>query len=446
MAQNQAPVPSPREVRKVAAASTIGSIIEWYDFALFGVAAGVVFNKLFFPDSDPLIGTMLAFAVNAIAFFIRPVGGVIFGHFGDRIGRRKVLAITLVIMGGSTTLIGLLPTHHQVGMLAPILLIIVRCVQGLGAGAEFSGAVIMIAEYAPEKRRGFYTSLPNMGVAIGLLSATGIFSLMLMLPEEALLSWGWRVPFLLSAAGVVLGLYIRLRLEETPEFAQLEKQETKATRIPALELLSTQGRAVVVGVLACFAESTTSYLAKTFVLAYIADSLGLSEQIGLTGVMLASAVSIATIPMFGHLGDLFGRRNVYLVGTIGVGILIMPFFLMLNSERPLLMVLAIILLYAFGVRAMSGTQGAFLSEMFDAKVRFSGVALSREISSPLAGGLAPLIATGLLAWTGSWWSVAAYVGAMSLISTLAVLIGPGTQRDTPNETSRHEGFPAQPAV
>ncbi|MBA2813887.1 MHS family MFS transporter [Streptomyces sp. KM273126] len=422
------PAPDARVIRKVALASTVGSIIEWYDFALFGVAAGVVFNKLFFPADDPLVGTMLAFAVNAVAFFIRPVGGVIFGHFGDRIGRRKVLAITLVIMGASTTLIGLLPTYEQIGVAAPVLLILVRCLQGLGAGAEFSGAVIMVAEYAPEKKRGLYTSLPNTGVAVGLLLATGLFTLVLQLPEAALLSWGWRIPFLISAVGVGIGLYIRLRLDETPEFAALQEKEDKPRRMPAMQLLQTQGRAVVVGILACFAESSTSYLAKTFVLAYVADQLGLSEQIGLTAVMVASAVSIATIPLFGHLGDRFGRRRVYLVGTVFVGLFVAPFFLLLNTKSSMLIVLAVVGLYALGVRAMSGTQGAYLSEMFKPDVRFSGVAFAREISSPLAGGVAPLIATALLAATGTWWSVAAYIAAMSVISAVAVIIGPGTPK------------------
>ncbi|MFD7713143.1 MFS transporter [Streptomyces sp. NPDC059786] len=419
------PAPDLKTVRKVALASTIGSVIEWYDFALFGVAAGVVFNKLFFPADDPLVGTMLAFAVNAVAFFIRPIGGVIFSHFGDRIGRRKVLAITLVIMGTSTVLIGTLPTYEQVGVAAPVLLILVRCLQGLGAGAEFSGAVIMVAEYAPEKRRGLYTSLPNTGVALGLLLATGVFSLVLQLPSAALLSWGWRIPFLISAVGVALGLYIRVRLDETPEFKALQQNQDKPQRIPAVKLLRTQGRAVIVGILACFAESSTSYLAKTFVLAYVADQLGLSEQIGLTGVMVASVVSVATIPLFGHLGDRLGRRRVYCMGAIAVGLFVVPFFLLLNTKSSVLIVLAIVMLYALGVRAMSGTQGAYLSEMFAPDVRFSGIAFAREISSPLAGGVAPLIATALLAATGTWWSVAAYIAAMSVISTVAVIIGPG---------------------
>ncbi len=410
---------------QVSAASVVGTVIEWYDFFIYGAAAAVVFNELFFPEFAPLAGTMAAFGTYAVGFFARPVGGIIFGNLGDKIGRKAILVITLMLMGVATTLMGLLPTYESVGILAPILLLLLRIMQGLGAGAEFGGAVVMAAEYSPARKRGLYASLPCTGVAIGLLLSSGVFAYFSSLPEEQFLSWGWRVPFLLSIVIVLVGLYIRLRVMETPVFSRVKETDTEV-ETPVLEVVRSQRRNLLVAIGARFSENGNSYIITTFALTYVAQELGLPDRVALTGVLISSALGIATIPLFGALSDRVGRRPVYLAGSAFLALFAFPFFWLLNTEVSVLIWLAIVLANSFGIYAMFSPQAAYFSELFDTRVRFSGIALAREISAPLAGGIAPFVATGLLLSTGSYWPIAVYMIALALITVVAVALGPET--------------------
>jgi MFS transporter, MHS family, shikimate and dehydroshikimate transport protein len=299
---------------QVIGASAIGTIMEWYDFFLYAAAAALVFPALFFPESEPLTGTLLAFGTYALGFFVRPVGGIIFGNLGDKIGRKTILIITLLLMGIATTLIGVLPTFNQLGLWAAILLLVLRILQGLGAGAEFGGAVIMAAEYSPQSKRGLYASLPCTGVAIGLLLSSGVFALFSSLPEEQFLAWGWRIPFLLSIVVVAVGLYIRLRILETPVFSQVKETNTEVG-MPIVEVVRSQPRNLLVAIGARFSENGNAYIIQTFTLTYVATQLGMSDNVALTGVLIAAAIGIFTIPLFGALSDRVGRRPVYMFGS-----------------------------------------------------------------------------------------------------------------------------------
>lgn len=412
-------------VKEVTLASIVGTVIEWYDFFIYAAAAAVVFNKLFFPESEPLTGTLLAFGTYALGFFARPVGGIVFGNYGDKIGRKAMLVVTLLLMGLATTLMGFLPTFASVGYLAPALLLLLRILQGLGAGAEFGGAVVMAAEYSPRGRRGLYASLPCTGVAIGLLLSSGIFALFSSLPEEQFLAWGWRIPFLLSIVIVGVGLYIRLRVMETPVFSRVKETDTEV-RLPIVEVARTQPKNLLVAIGARFSENGNSYLIQTFALTYVATQLGMSDNVALTGVLISSALGIFTIPLFGALSDRVGRKPVYMAGSVFLLLFAFPFFWMLNTEIPAVIWLAIVLANTVGVYAMFSPQAAYFSELFDTRVRYSGIALAREISAPFAGGIAPFIATFLLSRSGTYWPIALYMVVLAAITIVALYFGPET--------------------
>ena len=434
-------------IREVTLASIVGTIIEWYDFFIFAAAAALVFPALFFPESEPLTGTMFAFGTYALGFFARPVGGIIFGNYGDRIGRKAMLVVTLMLMGVATTLMGFLPTFDQVGYLAPVLLLLLRILQGLGAGAEFGGAVVMAAEYSPRGRRGLFASLPCTGVAIGLLLSSGIFTLFSSLPEDQFLAWGWRVPFLLSIIIVAVGLYIRLRVMETPVFSRVKETDTEV-RWPVVEVARTQPRNLLVAIGARFSENGNSYIIQTFTLTYVATQLGMSDNVALTGVLISSAIGIFTIPLFGVLSDRVGRRPVYMGGSVFLLLFAFPFFWMLNTEVPVLIWLAIILANSVGVYAMFSPQAAYFSELFDTRVRYSGIALAREISAPFAGGIAPFIATFLLSRSGTYWPIALYMVVLALITIVAIYFGPetlGREMSEEEVMERETVGPATPA-
>jgi metabolite-proton symporter len=408
-------------IARVVLASFIGTSIEWYDFFLYGTAAALVFNKLFFPTLDPFAGTMASFATYAVGFFARPLGGIVFGHYGDKIGRRSILVTTLLMMGLSTFLIGMLPTYDQIGALAPVALAALRVVQGLGVGGEWGGAVLLVVEHGHQSRRGFYASSAQVGVPAGLLLANGAFAAVAALPEEQFLSWGWRVPFLAGAVLLGLGLFIRLHILETPLFAQAQAQRTTSPR-PLVDLVRNYRRNLLLAMGARFAENACFYVFTVFIFVYASESRGFSRDTILMGVLLASALQLVSIPAFAALSDRLGRRPVYLAGALFVGLFAFPFFWLVDSGVPVLIWLALVLGLT-GISAMYGPQAAFFSELFGTNVRYSGASLGSQLAAPFAGGLAPLIATALLGWSGGQpWPVALYMIGMVLITFSSVFL------------------------
>jgi MHS family shikimate/dehydroshikimate transporter-like MFS transporter len=425
-------------IRQVATASFIGTTIEWYDFFLYGTAAALVFGQLFFPGEDPLIGTLLAFATYGVGFAARPFGGIVFGHFGDRVGRKSMLVLSLLIMGVATFIIGLLPTYQSIGILAPALLVLMRLLQGVGVGGEWGGAVLMATEHSPRGRRGFYGSWPQMGVPAGLLLSTGVFAIFSgVLPEEAFLAWGWRIPFLLSIVLVGVGLFIRLRLMETPAFTQVKETGTEA-RMPILDVLRTYPRNVLLAMGMRMAENGVFYILTAFVLTYITQQVGLSDQVGLTGVIIASCVGLAAIPFWGALSDRVGRRPVYLWGAVFSLVMAFPFFWLLDSGVAPLVWLAIVLGVNVGHNAMYGPQAAFFSELFGTRVRYSGASLGYQLASVLAGGFSPLIAVALLSAYGTYVPIAIYMTALCLITIVSVVLATETFQSDVEATQEEE--------
>ncbi|MFI9024588.1 MFS transporter [Streptomyces sp. NPDC053560] len=419
--------PSPAGLRRIVAASLIGTTVEWYDFFLYGSAAALVFNKLFFPDSDPLVGTLLSFLTYAVGFAARPVGALVFGHYGDRLGRKKLLVLSLLMMGGATFAIGLLPTHATVGSAAPLLLTLLRLVQGFALGGEWGGAVLLVSEHGDARRRGFWASWPQTGAPAGQLLATGVLAaLTALLPEAAFVSWGWRIPFLLSGVLVILGLWIRLSVDESPVFkaalaqaAARKGTESAAERLPLVAVLRHHWRDVLIAMGARMAENISYYVLTAFVLVYATEHSGLSQQIALNAVLIASALHFAVIPAWGALSDRVGRRPVYLVGALGVAAWAFPFFALVDSGNFGLLLLAVTVGLVFH-GAMYAPQAAFFAEMFATRMRYSGASIGAQFSSVAAGAPAPLIATALLADYGSPTPIALYVIAAAVLTLIAL--------------------------
>ncbi|HYT05757.1 MAG TPA: MFS transporter [Gemmatimonadales bacterium] len=416
------------EILKVATASLIGTSIEWYDFFLYNTAAALVFNKLFFPTFAPLAGTIAAFATYAVGFMARPIGGIVFGHYGDRLGRKTMLYLTLAIMGLATTAIGLLPTYTTIGIWAPILLVTLRLLQGLGIGGEWGGAVLMAVEHAPAHRRGFYGSWPQMGVAIGLLLSTLVFRSFSRYPEATFLAWAWRVPFLLSVVLLAVGLWIRHRLAESPLFDKLKSRRAEA-RMPVVEVFRHHTKPLLLATGARLAENGLFYIFTTFSLTYVATQLKLDRNIVLSGLLVASAVSLVTVPAWGAISDRLGRRPVYMFGAVAGGILAFPFFWLLETGQPAMIWLALVLAVSLGHDAMYAPQASFFAELFDTRVRYSGASLASQIGSVFSGGLSPLIATALLArFGGKSWPVSVYMLALVVITVISVWLARETHR------------------
>ncbi|MQA78452.1 MAG: MFS transporter [Streptosporangiales bacterium] len=426
-AQHQIPASTDsdiRRIRPVITASVVGTIIEWYDFFIYGTAAALVFGQLFFPATSSLAGTMAAFATYAVGFAVRPIGGAVFGHFGDRLGRKTILITTLIIMGVTTTVIGLLPTYAQIGIWAPVLLVLLRMAQGFGAGAEFAGAAIMAVEYSPAHRRGFFGSWPQIGVAIGLAASSGVFVLVGLLPEQDFESWGWRIPFLASSVVLLVGAWIRMRISETPVFREVQKEE-KVVRSPLAEVLRSQPKSFLAVLGMRFADNAVLYIPVAFTLTYLSEA-NMSSSVGLIGVLLAAAVQVVAIPMFGSLSDRVGRRLVYGGGAAAAAVVMVPYFLLLDTGNVWLIWLAIVLVGGLAYSAMAGSQPAFFSELFHPRVRYTGVAGARELGASV-GGVVPLAATALLAVYSTGLAVAALVIAMCVVTVASVVWAPETR-------------------
>lgn len=414
-------------VRQVVLASLIGTTIEWYDFFIYGTAAALVFNRLFFPNVDPVIGTLAAFATFGVGFLARPLGGIVFGHYGDKIGRKSMLVITLLIMGTATTLIGLLPTFETIGIWAPILLVTLRFLQGLAVGGEWGGAVLMAVEYSPEENRGFYGSWPQMGSPIGLFLSTVLFTAVAALPDEQFLAWGWRIPFLVSVVLVGVGLFIRLRIFETPAFSQVKESGTEA-RMPIIDVLKNGFSKVLLGAGIVFVTIGGFYVVVTFSLSYGTETLGIPRGVMLGGVLVAAISELITIPIFAALSDRVGRKPVCVWSAAVATLLAFPFFWTLGTKVLVLIWLAFAV-YAAVLGGVYGPGAAFIVEQFGTRVRYSGASLAYQLSGVLSGAFAPLIATALLAAAGgAVWPVALYLAGLSLVSLVSAYFARETYR------------------
>lgn len=438
--KSSAPTAPTSSLRRIVAASLVGTTVEWYDFFLYGSAAALVFNKLFFPDSDPLVGTLLSFLTYAVGFAARPIGALVFGHYGDRIGRKKLLVLSLMLMGGATFAIGLLPTHAAVGSLAPVLLTTLRLVQGFALGGEWGGAVLLVSEHGDAKRRGFWASWPQTGVPAGQLLATAVLAVLTAtLSDAAFLSWGWRVPFLLSGVLVVIGLWIRMAVDESPVFKEAQaraearkaeaaqgKGEHQVERMPLVAVLRYHWRDVLIAMGARMAENISFYVITAFILVYATQELKLSQQTALNALLIASAVHFAVIPAWGALSDRLGRRPVYLMGAVGTALWIFPFFSLLETKGFGAIVLAVTVgLVLHG--AMYAPQAAFFAELFATRLRYSGASIGAQFSSVAAGAPAPMIATALLAAYGTSTPISLYVIGAAVLTIVAVLCAKETR-------------------
>ncbi len=410
--------------KRVLSAGTIGTVLEWYDFNLYSTASALVFARLFFPGDDSVLGTLASFATFAVGFFFRPLGGVLLGNLGDRIGRRTVLMISLVLMGTATTLIGVLPTYGSIGFWAPVLLVILRAVQGMGAGAEYAGAIALTTEHSVERRRGLFGSIPAMGIGLGNIAATGILALVSSLSEEDFLYWGWRLPFLASLVVVGFGLIIRLRVPESEVFEATRKRGGIA-KVPMLKLVRTAPKPLFLSFLANIGPNVAGYVPSVFSLTYLTQQVHADKSIGLNALLVANTTGLVVTPIFGALCDRVNRRAVYLSGALFCALTSFPFFWLLDTGTALGVTMAILLMLTVGDGAMLGSQPALLAEAFPTQLRYSGVALSRELSAALIGGTAPLVATALYQAGGkSPWLVAIYMLVLYAVSGLgAALLG-----------------------
>src|SRR5579859_3075125 len=395
-----APAADTANIRRAVTAATIGTVIEWYDYALYGAASGLIINKLFFPQLSPVAGVLAAFATFAVGFFTRPLGGLIISHFGDKVGRKPALVFTVALMGLSTVAIGLLPDFNQIGIAAPILLMLLRLIQGFGAGAEYAGAVTLVSEYVPAERRGYYTAYLQSATIIGILFATFAFLATSYMPEDTLLSWGWRVPFMSSALLLLVALYIRNRLDETPEYvAAVERAEARhrTARVPVRELLANSPKEVLLGFLSVTGHNANAYLLNAFALSYMTNTLKMPRTDSLMAVIVATAAGIVATPILGAIADRVGHAKVYAFGAIFMVLFAFPLFALLDTGSALLATVGMGLAYAFGFGGMAGAQGAFLANLFPTRYRFSGIAFARELNSLLIAGPTPFIASALVA-------------------------------------------------
>lgn len=407
---------------KVLSASLIGSSIEWFDFFLYASVASVIFNKQFFVTNDPALSTMIAYFGLALSFFIRPFGGVVFAHIGDKVGRKRTLIITLTLMGAATVVIGLLPNYQQIGILAPILLLLCRLVQGLGIGGEWGGALLLATEYAPNNQKGFFGSVPQMGVTIGMvLGSLSFYLLTTLFNDQQFESFGWRIPFILSGFLVVFGLMIRKGLDETPEFKET-MAAGKVPRVPLLDTLKYHWKEVIVTCCAKFVETAPFYIFGTFIVGYATTQLNIHFDTVMLIVMTAAILTSIMIPMYGKLSDRLGRRNIYLAGAFLMALFAFPYFLMIETKSVIMLLLATIIGLSIIWSPITAVLGTMFSEVFSKEVRYTGVTLGYQLGAALAGGTAPMIAEYLMSqFNNSWVPVAVYLIVIAVISIVAVM-------------------------
>ncbi len=427
------PVVDPEQLRRATLASSVGSALEYYDFYIFGLATALIFGELFFKPLGAAGGTIASFGTYAVGFAARPIGGIVFGHLGDRLGRKIILIITIALMGGSSMLIGLLPTYDVAGIWGAILLVTLRIFQGLGAGAEQAGATVLISEFAPAKRRGFFASLPFVGIQIGTLLGAGTFALLGLAPRDMLLGWLWRVPFLLGFVLIIVALVIRMKLKESPAFEALEEAEAHReapVKQSVGQAMATSKKNILIGIGLRMGENGNSSIYSALLLAFVATMPAFAQQklIGTWGAVVAAAVSCFTVVLFGALSDRFGRVKVYRYGALFTALFAFPGFYLLTLGQVWLVLLVMAIGIGIGVQSMLGPQCAQLPELFGNAHRYTGVATAREFSAVLAGGIAPLVGASLLALTNNaWWVIAIYSCVLALISYATTFVTPETR-------------------
>lgn len=411
-----------------AVSALIGTMLEYFDFQIYGLAAALVFGKLFFSDATPAVGLLLSFASYATGFLARPVGALFFGWMGDRYGRKPVLIITIALMGISTTLTGCLPTYDQIGLWAPVLLVCLRLGQGFGAGAELAGAAVLLSEFATARNRGLMGSIAALGTNLGTLLAAGFWAVLALMPSEALLSWGWRIPFLGSIVVLVGALIIRSHLSETPVFSETMLAEPKERRQPVGELMKSGGRPFFVGLGLRIGESGTSYLIQAFLIGYVVSGLGLARSVGTTALLVASFLGFASVPFAGWLSDRVGRRLVYRLSSGFLVLFAFPAWALVHSGNPIAIGVVVVLTMNLGILCLFAVQSSYLSELFGSRYRYTGLSLSKEIGAILSGGLAPTVASALLIWFNQeWWPIAAYQVVLAGISFGTTFLAPETK-------------------
>ncbi|MDE2378526.1 MAG: MHS family MFS transporter [Bradyrhizobium sp.] len=417
------------KINSVVFASCLGTIIEWYDFLIYATAAALVFNKAFFPTFDPLAGTLAALGSYAVGFLARPLGGALFGHYGDRLGRKSMLVLTLFIMGLSTFCIGLLPTYASIGVFAPILLILLRVIQGIGLGGEWGGASLMVLEHAPADNRGFYTSFVQIGFPIGLVLATLVFALVSKLPDAEFAAYGWRIPFLISIVLLAIGTFVRTRIPETPVFERL-KNRNDLSGNPFGEAVGRNTRTFLIAVGLKLSEVTWVYMLTVFVVVYATTQLGLAKPFLLDAVMYAALFELITLPLFGWLSDLIGRRPFYILGALFTIAFAFPLFWLLESKSTALVFAAIAIAMNFGHGMMFGLESCYFPELFGSRVRYSGASFGFQASAAIGGGLAPIIATAMAGYFGGTTGVSIMMIVFALVTLTAALAARETRRSS----------------
>ncbi|MFC7393059.1 MFS transporter [Scopulibacillus cellulosilyticus] len=430
------PVIYKSQSKKAAIASTIGTTVEWYDYFVYGTASAMILPQLFFPGSNPYIGTLESFATFFLGFLARPIGAAVFGHYGDKIGRKATLIITLLLMGFSTMLIGLMPTYGTIGFWAPLILIILRVIQGIGVGGEWGGSVLLSMEWANKKKRGLMASWPQMGVSFGLFLSSVVFTLFINITGNHFNTWGWRIPFLLSSVLVVIGLVIRLSVMETPHFRKVQ-EEKKIARQPLIEVVKNNRREIILSTLLRLGENAPFYIFVTFVISYGTEHLHMGRQFLVNATMAASLVSLFTIPFFGYLSDIIGRKRMYMIGAILTLLWAFPYYGLLNTSIPVLAIIAVIF-SLIPHDMMYGSQGALIAELFPAKVRYSGASLGYQLTSIIGGGPAPLIATYLLHTYGGSVTISIYVIITAIISIIATALVKNRSKQVDLQYERRE--------